>query len=368
LRALGVYTLAVALEETGHYEESLQAYQKARELALNAGEAETTGVLDHATMAQARLSDFFDDLQQHKAERNKENEARAAKNLKPLPDERAEIAEALYAYDEGLDLKEKVLQDPGFVSALARARDEGGDPSARDALVKHAAYEQFQAAINRFNLAIAKYPRLPQACYQLGLCHLLSGNFKDARRTLETALAYSPYNFAALNLLGEVLLETGQGEQAAQTFRKVLAQDADSGPAHFGLGRALFQLQRNQRECENALTELDRAEELGLRDKRMYSTELLTRKDGTEYEGRIREKGENYIIELSDGKSVTVAKAEVQERIAKPGLRDRLTDRIQRFERGEAAPQGPKLHGKPTHELTEPDPVKDPWGQSMKKY
>ena len=104
-------------------------------------------------MALERLNDFFDGLQERKADREKENKERATKNLKPFPDERAEIAEALYAYDEGLDLKEKVLQDQSFVAALARARDENADPADREALTNHPAYDRFQAAINRFNVA-----------------------------------------------------------------------------------------------------------------------------------------------------------------------------------------------------------------------
>ena len=362
LRALGVYTLAVAQEETGRYEDALNSYERARDLAGKAGDAENTGVLDHATMALERLNDFFDDLKQHKDERERENEARVANKLKPLPDERAEIAEALSAYDEGLDLKEKVLEDETFIAALARARREGGDEAARNVLLNHSAYDQFQAAINRFNFAIARYPRLPQACYQLGLCHLLSGNYKDARRSLETAITYSPYNYGALTLLGEVLLETGQGEQAETIFKKVLAQNPDSGPAHFGLARALFDLQRNQRECESALIELDRAEELGVRDKLIYTTQVLLLKDGTRLEGRVHEDGGNYVIELTEGKSQPVAKADVQELTEKPGLRDRLSDRIKRFERGEPPAQGPKLKGRAApHAPTEADPLKDPW-------
>jgi tetratricopeptide (TPR) repeat protein len=364
LRALGVYTLAVAEEETSHYEDAIAAYEKSRELAAKAGAAETTGISDHAAMAVERLNDFFDGLQERKAEREKENKERAEKKLKPLPDEREEMCEAQTIYDEGLDLKEKVLQDQSFVTALARARDENAEQADRDALNNHPTYDRFQAAINRFNLALAKYPRLPQACYQLGLCHLLSGNYKDARRTLETALAYSPYNFAALNLLGEVLLESGQSEQAVQTFKKVLAQFPDSGPAHFGLGRAYFYLQRSQRECETALKELDRAEELGLRDKRLYSTQILIRKDGTKLEGRVREKDGDYFVDLGDKKPVTVAKADVQELTKKLGLRDKLLERIARFERGEPAAHGPVLHGKNApHGPSTPDPVVDPWGQ-----
>lgn len=362
LRALGVYTLAVSQEESGHFEEALRAYEMARVWAMKAGESENTGVLDHATMALERLNDFLDGLRERTVAREKDNAALVARKLKPLPDERTEIAEALSAYGEGLDLKEQALKDPSFVTALARARDEHGDQTVKDALMNHPEFDRFQAAINRFNVTIAKYLRLPQASYQLGLCNFLSGDFKDARRSVETALAYSPYNLAALNLLGEVLLETGQGDQAAETFKKLLALNPESGSAHFGLGRALFYLQRNQRDCEAALAELDRAEELGLRDKSLYSNQVLVRKDGTELEGGIHPKDGGYIVELGDGTSVTVANADVQELTTKPGLRAKLAERIQRFEHGEPAVHGPVLRGHlAPHAPTGPDAVMDPW-------
>jgi tetratricopeptide (TPR) repeat protein len=354
-RALGVYTLAVAQEETGFYEDALHSYTLARKLAQEAGPTETAGVLDNASLSIERLQDFFDDLKDKAADREKENAARVVQKLAPLPDQRAEIARALYDFDQGVSFKDRALKDQSFVIALARSRAIWGSSATDDSLSNHPTWDTFQAAMQWFTDALQIYPRLHQAAYQLALCNVMSGHYAPARTCLEAATVASPYNLATLNEQGAVLIELGQWEEAAATFKKILTLESDSGSANFGLATALAALQRDEGECRTALDAFDRAAQLGYRDPHMFHTQVLVKKDGTEYHGKVRTDGDTYIIYLTDA-TEKVAKADCQELIEKPSLREELVDMVARFQRGERPAPPPKMRRRQAKKHSTIDP------------
>ena len=163
IRALGVYTLAVAQEETGFYEDALQSYTVARKLALEAGPKETTGVLDLASLSIERLQDFFDALKDKAVAREKENAERKKKHEPLIPDEREEMARALYDFDQGLNFKDRALKDASFVKAMARDRSGWGSGEQGDLLSNQPSFDTWEEALKWFSASLQIYPRLHQA-------------------------------------------------------------------------------------------------------------------------------------------------------------------------------------------------------------
>ena len=359
IRALGVYTLAVALEETGFYEDALQSYTVARKLALDAGPKETTGVLDLASLSIERLQDFFDTLREKAAAREKENAERAKRHEAPLPDDRAEIARALADFDQGLSFKDRALKDESFVKVMARTRAGWGSGEPEDLISNHPSFDTWEEGLKWFSAALQIYPRLHQAAYQLALCNVVTGHYAPARTYLEAAIVASPFNLATLNEQGAVLLELGQWDEAAAVFKKILTLDPDSGSANFGLATSLAALQRDEGECRGALNAFDRSAQLGYRDPRMFHTQVLVKKDGTEFHGRIKldASGENYIVKLYD-KDQPVPKKECEELVEKPSLREEIQDMLDRFARGERPAPPPKLRKHAAKKRTPADPFK----------
>jgi len=266
-QAVGLYTLALAQEETGQFEEALGMYRRAQELAERAGQADVAGVAERAAMAVGRLEDFFDGLKARAERREKENAERQKKKLEPLPDERENLARASSLCDQGCKLKKSALEDASFAQALSEARS-GGEGSAGK-LDKHPSYDVLVAAMEAFKKAILTAPRLARGYYELAGCELILGRLGSARKLLDEAALNGPNSLPILGLQGEVLLELGQWEEAARAFSHVLELEPESGRAHFGLAQAYAGLQVSAEQARAALDALLEAQKLGLRDKRM---------------------------------------------------------------------------------------------------
>lgn len=356
--ALGLYTLALALEETGYPEDALQIYRKAQRLADAAGAAENSGVAEHANLAIARLEDMFDAWQAETTARTQENESRKERKLPPLPipDDRADFAKAAEACDQGLKYKSIALADNTFVSALHQNDN---------AIEKHPSFETFLAAIEAFKDAIRKSPRCARAHYELALCDTLLGRLGHARQLLEAAALYSPNNLSILNSLGQVLLELGQWEDAAKTFTKVLALDGESGWANYGLARAYGALQMDARQCQAGVDALDRAWQLGVRDRLMFPAQVLVLNDGTEMEARVTEDGDNYVVQSGKKAAAQIPKTQVREVRYNPGLKKMLNDLAERFARGEKPAAVPVYKSSAPPRRKQPNGVPDPWSGSV---
>jgi tetratricopeptide (TPR) repeat protein len=218
-------------------------------------------------MALARLEDFLEGVRARDEQRAKENEARRKKGLAALPAEREELARAAALCDEGCKLKSSALADPGFAQALAEAR--GGGEEAAGALEKRPSFEALKKAMAAFKEAMVTAPRLARGYFELAACNLLLGRLGAARTLLDEAALNSPNSTAILTLLGEVLVELGQWEEAARAFTRVVELEPESGRAHFGLARAYAGWKAGLERCRAGLDNLLQAQQLGLRDKRM---------------------------------------------------------------------------------------------------
>ena len=79
---------------------------------------------------------------------------------------------------------------------------------------------------------------------QRGLRLLERGDGFAALVLLERAAREHPGSASVLEALGRAQYQAGQPEEAAQTFRRLVAASPDADYAHFGLGVALTRLDR----------------------------------------------------------------------------------------------------------------------------
>jgi tetratricopeptide (TPR) repeat protein len=317
VRALGLYTLGLAQEETGLVEDALQSYRKAEALATQGGIADTTGVGERAGAAVARLEDSFDAQQKRIEQRQKENEERKKKNLPPLPDERETYSQACGLCEQGCSLKNAALADASFVQAVAQARGNAAVQSEADALAKHASFDAFQAAMQAFQDSIVKCSTFWRPYYELAACNVMLGRLGTARKLLNQAAGCNPNNIAVLSLQGEVLLELGQWEDAAHAFGRLAELEPESGRANLGLARTAAGSQASAAQCRAGQAALFAAARLGVRDRRMVEVD------------------------------------------------ERLTELAARFDRGEKPAAGPVIRGSGTSGRSRPADTLDPWRGSL---
>ena len=81
----------------------------------------------------------------------------------------------------------------------------------------------------------------PGVTYQLGLSQLAAGDYLQARRSLEQAVALAPNQASYHNALGLAYLQLGRFPQAEQAFRETLRLQRDFPDAHNNLGVTLAQ-------------------------------------------------------------------------------------------------------------------------------
>ena len=81
----------------------------------------------------------------------------------------------------------------------------------------------------------------PSAMYQMGLTQLVSGEYLQARLSLEQAVALAPHQAGYRNALGLANLQLGRFPQAEDAFREALKLQRDFPDAYNNLGVALAQ-------------------------------------------------------------------------------------------------------------------------------
>jgi tetratricopeptide (TPR) repeat protein len=248
MRALGIYTLAYAQEESGRLEEALASYRRARQAAEEAGGAEPCGVAEQARLAAQRLAGQMRSL---KAEGSAVAYARAAT-----------------LFRDGLRKKAVALKDR---DAFALARQKlwaAGNAAEAERLRQEEPLRSLHDAMRCFQEALQAYPRFPRAHAELGLCRLALVEQKTALPHLEAAAVYDPLSPGVLAALGECRLSLGAWEAAAETFRKLVSLDPECAPANLGLARLALHLGRTERDLDLAREALFRARLLGT-DPRM---------------------------------------------------------------------------------------------------
>ena len=344
IKALGIYTLAYCQEQTSFLEEALNHYRQAHSLAAGLPPADAGLIADRAGLAIARLEDFFDAREERIKRRTAETAQRPRRDNTPLFDEKESLLHASHKCDRGIDLKNDALSDASFRQVLASLRADWGAVDG-EALSKHASFSSFSDAMQEFQEAILKHPRLSRAYYELATCNVMLGRYGSARKLLEESVLYDPFNIANLALLGDVLLELGQWQEASSIFTRLIALDPESGRAHLGLARADTALQGDLQQCRAALDALVTAARLGVRDRRMFPSQVLIHKDGRELEGLLKEDGDTLLLYTGEESPLRIPRKEIQEIRTKPGLHEQIIALVDHFERGGKPQQRPIYRG-----------------------
>jgi Flp pilus assembly protein TadD len=131
---------------------------------------------------------------------------------------------------------------------------------AQDNLQKALAYneqgiEQFKAgkhdaAIESFNLAIARQPDNATFHYNLGVVFYHSKQPEKAKEALQKTVALFPAYADAYNLLGLIEMETGQYKKAVEVLRESIRLKPDSSIIHNNLGLAYIRLEKFREAAE----------------------------------------------------------------------------------------------------------------------
>ena len=372
MRALGIYTLALSLEQSGDFQRALDVYQKMESLVGH--NIDRNDLTEFTRMAVVRLQEVLAVHRRRDHENTLKNSTVAGSGAAliktqtaPL-DWHAKYIKAFESFKEGVRLKNLALGDVSFQQALAQARETSGVAGVVDGVLeKNSAFESFRGAMRKFDDARAQYPRSALAHYELAVCHFLLGRFENTKPLLDAAIIYDPYNLAILSLQGEVLLALRQPEEAVDVFKNILKLEPDSGRANFGLARAYAVLERDPRECQMALNALDRAERLGLRDARLRPSKILMDKNGRQWEGRCIEEGDAYVMQNGSTQPVRIAKSDVSSIQEKDGLREALLAALQHFEKGDKNIPSPNATQKTMSNpaATKPRDVLNPWSGTI---
>jgi tetratricopeptide (TPR) repeat protein len=136
----------------------------------------------------------------------------------------------------------------------ARANPGDSKAVARLAMTLHA-YQQYDAAAGAYARALSLDPRNFELAYLLGAVRKAQGAFRDAVQLFRSALRIRPGYLPAQLRLAESLAAMADWDNAAASYRDILATHADSPLAWYGLGR----VQTAKREHEHALESYERA-------------------------------------------------------------------------------------------------------------
>ncbi|MBX7218454.1 MAG: tetratricopeptide repeat protein [Blastocatellia bacterium] len=98
--------------------------------------------------------------------------------------------------------------------------------------------EQFSQAIDLYNQALAKNPKLVNAYAGLSEAYIRSGDLDSATRKFQEAIAQNPNNPDLELGFGVALYRTGRIDDAIQQYNRVLEKQKQQPEAHYNLGIA----------------------------------------------------------------------------------------------------------------------------------
>ena len=79
-----------------------------------------------------------------------------------------------------------------------------------------------QAAIDHFSALVDHAPEFPEGYHSRAMAYFEAGYFGPALADLRTTLALNPHHFMAMAGLGYILEDTGEVEQALETYRAAM--------------------------------------------------------------------------------------------------------------------------------------------------
>lgn len=113
-------------------------------------------------------------------------------------------------------------------------------------------------AINNFNDVIHQLPNFSPAFYYRGVCHKMLGDFTNAEKDFQAALAINPKSSETLLMLGEVYDQHDAYSKAESYYEKAIGINPALVRAHFNLGN-IERMRGNERK---ALKYLEKCHEL----------------------------------------------------------------------------------------------------------
>lgn len=105
-------------------------------------------------------------------------------------------------------------------------------------------------AVIRFNAALKREPRYPEALANLGAAYLEMEAYGEAIHAAKAALAIRPGYETALNVLGSGQKALDRSDEAEATFRRLLAASPQYADAWNNLGTVLREAGRTDEACE----------------------------------------------------------------------------------------------------------------------
>ncbi|MDR2717904.1 MAG: tetratricopeptide repeat protein [Treponema sp.] len=147
------------------------------------------------------------------------------------------------------DIDENGLEDESFINAykfIQQGNEEQGMKNIRDYIEKYPSVwngwfilgwalrrlGRWEDGAVAFSKAIELGGANSDTRNELAICLMESGDFKSARRELESALRDDPENIKIISNMGVLALKTGNDEEAAAFFRTVLELDPQDPIAH----------------------------------------------------------------------------------------------------------------------------------------
>lgn len=106
--------------------------------------------------------------------------------------------------------------------------------------IVHARQNHLEQAERYLNQFLNAFPNSVTTAKLLGTVRLSRGDYIGAESVLMSLLERHPNDVEILNLLGEAMLPQRKSKEATGYFRRVIAEQSDSAPAHVKLGLGLI--------------------------------------------------------------------------------------------------------------------------------
>jgi tetratricopeptide (TPR) repeat protein len=173
-----------------------------------------------------------------------------AANLPPLP--------VLVLDEFATPIQEQIRA----ASQAARQAPNDAVLNRRLGMILHA-YKLNTGAIVSYRRARLLDPGSYEAAYYLGIVQLQAGNDSAALEQLRAVLELNPGYRPARLRVAELLMKTGQLEEAGQLYTTLLDSPADAARAHYGLGQIAFRSGNTETAITHYLQALQLFESFG---------------------------------------------------------------------------------------------------------
>ncbi len=253
LDAYSFLRAGMANERTGNYPGAVRSYQ--RGLDVEPENVELLNALGFSLFQQGKSQEAVAALEKALAVDPKHAKAHNNMALASIDIGELEVAEAHYRESLAIEAQPAIYNDLGFVLERQGLTEEATeqyrkslelDPESASAHYNLAASlarsNEFPEAERHFRAALEKKPNT-QTHAGLGFVLWKLDRVDEAIAQLQHAIEADPKNAAAYDQLGTILVQQGEFEEAASTYRR-LVRNQPSAAAHRELAQVLTRLGR----------------------------------------------------------------------------------------------------------------------------